>query len=229
MNLRIAELFASVQGEGIWMGVPSVFVRLSGCNLRCIWCDTPYASWQPEGPVRTVEDVLQECLSHGINHVVVTGGEPMIFDGVVPLVNGLIDAGRTVTIETAGTVDQPITPSLFSISPKLAHSTPDGPWAEQHESRRWNPAVVRAMMDRAGYQLKFVVNLDSGLNDLAEIETMLGELGPHRPDLVMLMPEGRDQATLNRRMKALVAPVMERGWRLCPRMQIELFGDTRGT
>jgi len=229
MTLRIAEIFTSVQGEGQWMGVPSVFVRISGCNLRCVWCDTPYASWSPEGPVREVSSVLEEVLATGTNHVVVTGGEPMLFPGVVPLVGALMDAGRVVTIETAGTVDQPMTPSLFSISPKLAHSTPPGEWSAKHEAARWRPGVVRAMMDRAPYQLKFVVNPDAGLGDLDEIEGMLAELGAHEPDRVMLMPEGRDGETLRRRMQALVAPCMERGWRLCPRLQIDLFGDTRGT
>lgn len=153
----------------------------------------------------------------------------MLFPGVVPLVSALMDAGRVVTIETAGTVDQAVTPSLFSISPKLAHSTPAGEWSTKHESARWRPTVVRSMMDRAPYQLKFVVNPDAGLGDLDEIERMLAELGAHEPDRVMLMPEGRDGATLRRRMQALVTPCIKRGWRLCPRLQIDLFGDTRGT
>ncbi|WP_436440803.1 radical SAM protein, partial [Enterococcus faecium] len=79
-TLRISEIFASVQGEGIWVGIPSVFVRVSGCNLRCVWCDTPYASWNPEGPILELEDILTQIETYKIDHVVLTGGEPMLFD-----------------------------------------------------------------------------------------------------------------------------------------------------
>ena len=78
MTLRIAETFASVQGEGKWLGVPSTFVRVSGCNMRCIWCDTPYASWNPEGPTKSVEEIVGEVAELGCQHVVLTGGEPML-------------------------------------------------------------------------------------------------------------------------------------------------------
>jgi len=159
-KLRISEIFTSVQGEGQWIGVPSVFVRVSGCNLRCVWCDTPYASWHPEGPVREVDDVVAEVQAQGVRHVVVTGGEPMLFEPTVDLVNALQAAGHVITIETAGTVDLPLTPQLFSISPKLSHSAPEGEWHDRHEAARWRPEVIAAMMQRAPVQFKFVVNPD---------------------------------------------------------------------
>ena len=80
-RLRLSELFTSVQGEGGLVGVPSVFVRLSGCNLRCVWCDTPYASWNPEGPTLDADEIADQALATGIRHAVITGGEPMLFDG----------------------------------------------------------------------------------------------------------------------------------------------------
>src|SRR5207253_11213749 len=83
--LKIAELFYSIQGEGSLVGVPSVFIRTSGCNLRCAWCDTPYTSWQPEGSERTLDQILGEVKAQPARHVVVTGGEPMIAPDVVPL------------------------------------------------------------------------------------------------------------------------------------------------
>ena len=83
--LRISEIFTSVQGEGMWVGIPSTFIRVSGCNLRCVWCDTPYASWSPEGPTLNLNEILVEVKSRPARHVVVTGGEPMIFSAVAEL------------------------------------------------------------------------------------------------------------------------------------------------
>src|ERR1700738_205435 len=89
MKMRIAEIFYSIQGEGILAGVPSVFVRTSGCNLRCTWCDTPYTSWRPEGRDMPLDAILAEVRGHAATHVVVTGGEPMIVDDVVPLTQAM--------------------------------------------------------------------------------------------------------------------------------------------
>src|SRR5260370_20755255 len=82
-GMKIAEIFYSIQGEGMLAGVPSVFVRTSGCNLRCEWCDTPYTSWNPEGRDMRVEEIVAEVRRHGASHAVVTGGEPMIADAVI--------------------------------------------------------------------------------------------------------------------------------------------------
>ena len=76
--MKISEIFYSIQGEGTLVGVPSVFVRTSGCNLRCAWCDTPYTSWEPQGAERGVASIVDEVAGYGASHVVVTGGEPMI-------------------------------------------------------------------------------------------------------------------------------------------------------
>src|SRR5512142_1991646 len=131
--MKISEIFHSIQGEGILAGVPSVFVRTSGCNLRCVWCDTPYTSWQPEGNQMTVSEILAEVLRWPGGHTVVTGGEPMIAPEIIELCRDLRGAGQHVTIETAGTVFAPVDCDLMSISPKLANSTPvsreGGRWA----------------------------------------------------------------------------------------------------
>src|SRR5215213_2673976 len=103
-NMRIAEIFLSIQGEGKRMGLPSVFVRVSGCNLRCQWCDTPYASWSPEGMETSVEAILNEVALRPTRFCVVTGGEPMVAKGIHELLAGLRSAGKHITIETAGTV-----------------------------------------------------------------------------------------------------------------------------
>lgn len=228
-SLRIAEIFASVQGEGIWAGIPSSFVRVSGCNLRCVWCDTPYASWHPEGPVKDIESILAHLSKHHLDHVVLTGGEPMLFEPIEALASGLKQAGKTITIETAGTIYRDLPCDLMSISPKLAHSTPVGTaWEWRHEEARINFPVLRQLMARYHYQLKFVVNPEAG-KDLSEIETLLGELGTVPPDRVLIMPEGTDAETLHRRARMLVTPVMAHNWRLAPRMHIDLFGNKKGT
>lgn len=230
-KLRIAETFASVQGEGIWVGVPSLFIRVSGCNLRCVWCDTPYASWSPEGPVRTVADLASEVARAGLRHVVLTGGEPMLFDPIVDLATQLKTYGHVITIETAGTVDRELPCDLMSISPKLGHSAPPktSGWRARHEAIRTDLTPLRALMTRFPLvQLKFVVNPEQE-DDLAEIEALLALLPPIPPDRVLLMPEGRNAEVLNARMRALVAPAMARGWRLTPRLHVDLFGDRRGT
>src|SRR4051794_407399 len=139
--MRIAEIFYSVQGEGMLTGVPSVFIRTGVCNLRCTWCDTPYASWNPDGQDKSLLGILDQALSHKAHHVVVTGGEPMIEPEIVTLTQRLRAAGQHITIETAGTVFKAVECDLVSISPKLANSTPHdregGRWAAQHDRLRY--------------------------------------------------------------------------------------------
>lgn len=230
-KLRIAEVFASIQGEGIWVGTPSTFVRVSGCNLRCVWCDTPYASWSPEGPTQELDEIVDLIEGLGVEHVVLTGGEPMLFDPIVDLAARLKALGHTITIETAGTVHRELPCDLMSISSKLSNSTPgvETGWVDRHEAARTNVEVLSRLIQGYDHQLKFVVNPDEGLGDLSEIEDLLSKLPPVRADRILLMPEGTDSQTLARRMQALVPVAMERGWRLSPRLHVDLFGNTRGT
>src|SRR5215475_11556483 len=102
--MYVAEIFYSIQGEGELTGVPSVFIRTSGCNLRCTWCDTKYASWTPEGETLTIDALVAEVLRHPAAHVVLTGGEPMIAPELPDLAARLRAAGKHITIETAGTI-----------------------------------------------------------------------------------------------------------------------------
>ncbi|HWA83194.1 MAG TPA: 7-carboxy-7-deazaguanine synthase QueE [Fimbriimonadaceae bacterium] len=229
-RLRIAEIFASIQGEGIWAGTPSTFVRVSGCNLRCVWCDTPYASWAPEGPVLDLGEILSAVEGHGIRHVVVTGGEPMLFDPIAELTGELRRRGHVLTIETAGTIFRDLACDLMSVSPKLANSVPPegSGWRERHEETRLQTDVLGALVERYDHQLKFVVNPETG-DDVPEIEALLHRLPPVRPERILLMPEGTDSDTLSRRQKLLVPVCMERGWRLSPRLHVDLFGNKRGT
>jgi 7-carboxy-7-deazaguanine synthase len=241
--LRIAETFTSIQGEGKLTGVPSFFVRVSGCNLRCAWCDTPYASWAPEGDTREVGEIVEEArrsAAGGLAHAVLTGGEPMILPQIEHLAGSLRaprasgGAGMHVTVETAGTVFREVACDLMSISPKLSNSTPaegdprdpGGAWRRRHEQRRINLDALQGLID--GYaerQLKFVV---SGPGDLGEIDDLLDRLRGWRRDDVMLMPEGVMPPTADQ-AGWVVAECVRRGWRYCHRLHIELFGNRRGT
>lgn len=226
--MKISEIFYSIQGEGMLAGVPSVFIRTSGCNLRCTWCDTPYTSWKPEGEEMTVDAVLEAALRHRASHAVITGGEPMLLDDVVPLTQQLKAAGMHITIETAGTVFQPVACDLMSISPKLANSTPwqreGGRWAAQHDRLRYQPGVLKQLMTAYQYQLKFVV---SAPVDLEEIEKTLMETNAER-SRVILMPEGTNPATLRQRASWLVDLCKHNQFRYGPRLHIDLYGDRRG-
>ena len=229
-KLRIAEIFTSIQGEGGWVGIPSVFVRISGCNLRCVWCDTPYASWNPEGETFDVQDVVARVAEAGVRHVVVTGGEPMLFEATEDLCSELVLNGHRVTIETAGTVHRDVACDLMSISPKLANSTPDDPvWTERHEMTRRNLDPLRQLLQTYEHQLKFVVNPERQLEEqISEIETLLDAVGADRKR-VLLMAEGTDAETLHRREQLLVPHCIRLGYRLTPRFHVDLFGNSRGT
>jgi 7-carboxy-7-deazaguanine synthase len=235
-TLPISETFYSIQGEGKLTGVPSFFIRVSGCNLRCGWCDTPYASWNPEGERQGVAELIAAARASGAGHAVLTGGEPMMFDEIVPLADGLRQAGLHVTIETAGTIARPVPCDLMSISPKLSNSTPaegdardpGGAWRARHEQRRLNLAALQGLLDAhpaPGRQLKFVV---ARADDLAEIDALLARLSNWTREDVLLMPEGVTTPSPDR-LAWVVEACRSRGWRLSPRVHLVLFGNRRGT
>jgi len=224
--LKIAEIFYSLQGEGSLVGVPSVFIRTSGCNLRCSWCDTPYTSWNPEGADQSLDQIMDQISPHlaVADHVVVTGGEPMIAPEIVPLTERLRALGLHITVETAGTVFQSLACDLMSISPKLANSTPEGPWAAQHERTRIRPSVLTDLMGRYDYQLKFVVEKPE---DLHEVRSLVTSLRAER-GRVVLMPEGTERERLLERARWLAEICRQEGYRFSPRLHVDLYGNRRG-
>jgi len=233
-SLPISESFVSIQGEGKLTGVPSWFLRLGGCNLRCTWCDTPYASWSPETTPRPMDDIIDEARASGVRHAVLTGGEPMIFKQLAPLSQALKQAGMHVTIETAGTVTLPgVHCDLMSLSPKLSNSTPtddprdpSGAWAKRHEARRLDfDALNELAATSPDRQFKFVV---TRLGDLPEIESVLAQIRGIDPDDVVLMPEGVTVPEPDD-VAWVVEACQNRGWRYGDRLHIRLFGDTKGT
>ncbi len=243
--MHIAEIFRSIQGEGRLTGTESVFVRTSGCNLRCGYCDTPYASWTPEGEDLSVAEALDrvEQLRHvrptwidtatvdagsSADHVVITGGEPMLSAELIPLCDVLQRDGWHITIETSGTLYLPVACDLMSISPKLANSAPpvsDPHWARRHELHRHAPEVIRQLTAEHDYQLKFVIDSPA---DCREVETYLAEFPQLERDRVMLMPQGTTVEGLAEKAMWLEPYCASQGFQFCPRRHIEWFGSQRG-
>jgi 7-carboxy-7-deazaguanine synthase len=233
--MRIAEIYSSLQGEGLLTGTPSVFVRASGCNLRCWFCDTPYTSWEPEGEdwavVEEIAAEVERLAGDGtIRHVVITGGEPMLFAEMLPLCEQMKADGLHITIETAGTLLLPVRCDLMSISPKLASSTPSleraGKWSARHEQTRHQPEVIRRLTSEYDHQLKFVIDTRA---DLEDVQDWLAEFPEIRRERVLLMPQGIEPAALAGIGTWLEPYCREEGYVFCPRKHIEWYGAVRGT
>ena len=144
--MYISETFTSLQGEGILAGTPSFFIRTSGCNLRCQWCDTPYTSWLPEGRRTKTDELVALAVASGTRHVVVTGGEPLLQRSIADLTCRLGAAGLHLTVETAGTVDPDFHCDLLSVSPKTSNSDPHGPWRRRHRALRRDHGPLRRLL-----------------------------------------------------------------------------------
>jgi 7-carboxy-7-deazaguanine synthase len=205
-------------------------VRASGCNLRCWYCDTPYASWLPDGEDLAVEQILFRVEKLGCQHVVITGGEPMLFAELIPLAAALRQRGKHITVETAGTLYLPVACDLMSISPKLANSTPTAEaaptWRRRHERTRHAPDVIRRLVEEYQYQFKFVVDSRA---DCDEVERYLAEFPEIDRGRVMLMPQGTDPQRLARQAQWLEPHCRQHNLKFCPRKHIEWYGLVRGT
>lgn len=211
-------------------GTDSYFIRTSGCNLRCWFCDTPYASWDPKGDKATIEAIVSGAAESGMRHVVLTGGEPMLPKESVALCEALREAGLHITIETAGTVDRDTPCDLMSISPKLRSSTPDAQqhakWSELHEQRRMPLNIMRRLIDQSGsYQLKFVVDSTADYDEVIEIVDVLNVPG----DKVYIMPQGSTIDAMDAAMTWLKPWANSQHYQYCDRMQIRWYGNRRGT
>lgn len=239
-GLPINEVFCSLQGEGRLAGVPSVFVRTAGCNLRCWFCDSYNTSWEPSGAWLDVDSIVDEVRSYEqAEHVVLTGGEPLIHEASVQLLDELSEAGYHTTVETNGTIHRDAAIDLASVSPKLASSTPtaerdpkgDGEWAERHEERRIDVDALAALVDDYESQLKFVVTDSDDLPEIAAVVDRIREAATTevRNDEVLLMPEGMTRDQLDRTRNEVAELAIAHGYRYTPRLHVDLWNDAKGT
>jgi len=244
MNLTLAtddsgapEIFASLQGEGPSVGLPVAFVRLSRCNLACVWCDTAY-TWHFTGDNRPHRDgatfdrkANQVTLSPaeaaariaalGQNRLVITGGEPLLQAGALAeMLAHLPDIA--VEIETNGTVEPParldVRVDQYNVSPKLAHSGNPAELA-------LIPARLDAWASDPRAFLKFVIAAPEDVTQVLELQRRHG----FRPGQVFLMAEGTDSAVQRARQEWLAPLCLKHGFRMSDRLHIHLYGDTRGT
>jgi len=229
--MRIIEIYQSRQGEGLWTGTYSVFVRTLGCLLRCRYCDSPFArtGTEQDGAELSPDEIVGRVLLLDLPHVVITGGEPMLSPEIGELTRLLKGYEYHITVETSGVVDADVYCDLMSISPKLSNTTPlDGPSGcrETHEKNRQRPEVVRSLLDRYAYQLKFVVDTP---DDLEELDSYLQQFPDVIPQRVFVMPQTVDADTMAAKAEWILPFCDERGFRYCPRMQLVWYGNKRCT
>jgi 7-carboxy-7-deazaguanine synthase len=227
--MKIAEIFYSIQGEGPWMGVPCVFIRLSGCNLRCAWCDTPYASWHPEGSDYSVVELQTRLGEWPRAAVVITGGEPFLFRDLPLLCNALRAEGRPVALETSGSLYQPITCDLLVVSPKLSASDPDSAqfpveYARHHKGRTDLEPLRSLLAEHHGAILKCVVG---SVADVAEVRLLAAKLALP-PERIWLMPLAAEPGPLALLAPQVVEWALAAGYRYTDRLHVRLWGNVKG-
>lgn len=179
----------------------------------------------------SVEQIVESVVTeHSADHVVITGGEPMLPRDMPDLCAALSQRGKHITIETAGTLFKELDCDLMSISPKLSNSTPSreraGDWADRHEQTRFRPDVVRQLIEQHDYQLKFVVDQPA---DIDSIIDYLAHVQPIATDKVMLMPQGVELESLTEKAEWIAPICQHHGFTYCPRRHIEWYGNKRGT
>lgn len=226
--MRVSEIFYSLQGEGFLAGVPSVFVRISGCVLRCRWCDTKYVWDENSGTEKSIREIVEEVNRWPCEHAVITGGEPMLHSQLPQLVHELKKSERHITIETAGIAYVPdLDCDLMSISPKLSNSVPqDKKLSNLHENSRLDLAVLGKLIENYNYQLKFVVENES---DIAEIEEILNRLGKADRSKVMLMPQASTREELLEKSPVVAELCKRTGFVFSQRLQVLLWNNKKGS
>jgi 7-carboxy-7-deazaguanine synthase len=222
----VNEIFYSLQGEGFLAGMPSVFVRMAGCPLRCRWCDTKYAWTEDAGQELGIAEIVEAVERWHCRFVVITGGEPMVNFEIRQLARELKSTDKHITIETAGIAYIPDIPcDLMSISPKLSNSVPpETESATVHEDSRLDLAVLGELIANYHYQLKFVVD---SVNDVPEIQEVIEQTGNIDPTMVMLMPQAATRDELSSKSPVVAEICKSTGFAFSQRLHILLWDGQR--
>ncbi len=216
-----AEIFYSIQGEGVSVGKPSIFIRLAGCNLACTWCDTAY-SWN--GSVKAVylslEELVNKVLQYPCKHLVITGGEPLLQQKVLLRLGALLPE-FSFEIETNGTIE-PLPELLerveqINVSPKLGHSG-------NSMEKAWNPSALQALAQSGKAWFKFVVSSES---DIIHLLDEFEHLGISR-SRILLMPQAKTRDELNSSRRQVVDWCLKYNVRFSDRLHISIWGDKKG-
>ena len=217
------------------MGVPSIFFRTSGCNLRCHWCDTPYTSFTPENKKINILEAVDLISAYKCKHVVITGGEPLIqSDKILTLCALLKERAYHITIETNGTkyINRIGTYcDLMSISPKLSDSAPKieqvktDHWINKHEKDRIDIEALTRLLNNCNCQFKFVVSNEHHIQEIEALQTVLPNL---TNNLIYLMPEGRTEKEIRDKQEWVVDTCIKKGWLYSDRLHVRIWGDKRG-
>ena len=222
------EIFYSVQGEGVYTGRPAVFLRLGLCNLKCTWCDTRYTWDWPTGDIAAqleempLADVADAIMPYDCRYLVVTGGEPMLQQkNLIPLLESLKEKGYFIDIETNGTIvpDGKLADLVdhWSVSPKLENSG-------NARSSREIPDCYRYFAGLQSCHFKYVLQSE---DDFREVRSMM-QTYRITPEKVVLMPQAQNREELLARSRWLVALCKAHGCLFSTRLQVLLWGNTRG-
>lgn len=216
----VNEIFYSLQGEGSLAGVPSVFIRLAGCPLRCRWCDTAYARDPQAGTEMAPQAILPQIVDHPTRRLVITGGEPTARDGLTAFARVFAEEGYHITLETSGhrfVPDLPI--HLVSISPKLSNT------GDTFAAERLCLAAIRQFIQSYPYQMKFVVDSPADLNEIAECLERLEQVDPER---VYLMPQAARRDEYLAKSQWISEYCLQTGFSFSPRLHVMLYDGQRG-
>ena len=219
-EIKISEIFYSIQGEGLLAGRPSVFVRLAGCPLRCRWCDTEYALDSKAGKTRTIAEIVKQIKKYKTDYVVITGGEPMISPNLSVLCKAL--KNYHITIETAGIKFVPsLSCNLMSISPKLSNAYDN----KQDKDKYLKLDSLAELIKNYDYQLKFVIEKKADIDGVNQILTALKNADTSK---VLLMPQAKNVSEYLKKSPLVAELCKEYNFAFSPRLQIILWNNKIG-
>lgn len=219
-QIKISEIFYSIQGEGLLAGRPSMFIRLAGCPLRCNYCDTEYALDAKAGKKMSIDEITNKMIKYSPQYAVITGGEPMFSPHISLLCEKIKKHNVHTTIETAGIKFVPnLTCDLMSISPKISNAYDNQP----DKDRYLKIDELKKLIENYDYQLKFVVEK---IEDITEVHQIVNVINGIDHSKILLMPQAKDVSQYMRISPLIVEMCKANGFTFSPRLQL-IFGEAK--